>query len=341
MKKNNANVVSKFEATMIACRSILKENKKVNKKAIKNESITRKIESGEYDPEIDDEIEIEDVVDDEVEGVTDDILVVTDPELDPEEMDTQIDELQDIVDETPEGEVPTIDDYVNDLVYTCPICGNNFFSEVELQNGDTCPICSEVPDAFILVGDVQDPEEALADENDKEAPVEDEATSEEPIEDEEVPVEDEIEEELECKEPVAPVKKESKDLYLDEKTFNPLLTKFVRENYKNADKMTLESAKLVGSTLKLECLITYKSGKTKATTITVENFKKSSKLSLKGKLDSAFKAESSKKAHVTVEGKTVIGKKAFVIKAESFKYNFTAKTESARYQVSGSHKLNG
>ena len=54
-------------------------------------------------------------------------------------------------------------------MYTCPACGNNFFSEVEMTAGDTCPVCGEVPDDFIDSGMVESTENTDEEVEDDEA----------------------------------------------------------------------------------------------------------------------------------------------------------------------------
>lgn len=312
--KNN-KVINKFEATMIACNNARalteKKKNKMTKRKI-TESRRRKLESDDIDDEDD---------------VVDDIVVVTDPDLDPEDMDSQIDDLQSIVDETPDGETPTIDDYIDDYVYTCPVCGNNFFSDEEMSSGDTCPVCGEVPDNFILVGDVQE-----ADDIDDDDVVDD---IEDDIDDED----DVVENRKRTRSRRSRIKAES--IYVDEKTFNPLLTKFVKENYKNAKSMSVSRAIKVGRNIRLECIVKFRSGRSCKTNVTIENFRKSPNLTMNCKLDSLFKAESKRSKHMTFTGKLIKApaSRALVIKAEKMNYNFTCRNEGKRYRVLGSYKF--
>lgn len=98
-----------------------------------------------------------------VEGLVDDILVVTDPEVTSEEYDEVIDRAQEIIEDTPEGEIPFDSDYVGQYLLTCPICGTTFTSETMLEPGATCPACMEVPEAFVVKGQVQTDEDVAID----------------------------------------------------------------------------------------------------------------------------------------------------------------------------------
>lgn len=92
---------------------------------------------------------------DDVEGIIDGVLVVTDPEITPDEYEEVIDNAKEILEDTPEGEVPFNDQYVGEYLLTCPICGSSFINKDVLNVGDSCPICTEVPEqGFILNGQV-------------------------------------------------------------------------------------------------------------------------------------------------------------------------------------------
>jgi len=380
--KKNVTKMSKFEATMIACQrakaQALKESgakkiskPKANKKSV-NESkkVARKVqnkkvenavrrrrmvEDEDYDPEVDDV----DLPDD----TASDAVIVIDPELDTDEYEANLDDLQAIIDETPDGEVPSTEEYVNDFVYTCPICGNNFFSDVEMGDGEECPVCGEEVDEFILVGGVELPDEALGDEGDEDF-TDDEIvddTSDEDIEDE--PVEEESlevdadTEECECDECLikdadvtdegdpleskkirrGSAKKESYKYMIDEKTLNPFLTKFIRENYKNATSMKAVRASIAGRRMRVECVVKFKSGSTKKTTLTFENFIPTMKVrTISAKADSAFKIESRKAVPFKFEAYT----KNNVIRFTGMKYDFITKKEGKRVQVYGKYVMN-
>lgn len=101
--------------------------------------------------------------DEEVMGdVIDNIEVITDPEKSVDDLENTADELQDIIDKTPEGENAVSDEYVGDTIYACPVCGEKFFSEEKYEDGDVCPICKAEPaDGFVKYGIVAkaEPEE--------------------------------------------------------------------------------------------------------------------------------------------------------------------------------------
>lgn len=73
----------------------------------------------------------------------------------------------------------------------------------------------------------------------------------------------------ECNKPE--VKKESL-MHLDTKSLNKLMTEFVKENYKNIDKITITKAMLENKMLKLEGTITNSTGETENISITNRGF---------------------------------------------------------------------
>lgn len=332
------------------------------------------------------------VADDEMDDVADDVIVVVDPEIDAEEIDSIATELQDIVDDTPDGEVPTTDEYIGNYTYGCPICGTTFFSETELNDGDECPVCNETPTGFVLVGQVVSSEDAeLADDADEIADdIEDfaddiddseELDVEEPVDDDVVDADEEEEKTAEesyrraraqrmrreamrrtparrtatrrssrarvesTRRNASPATRRTSTarkparytgMNLDESTFNPFLTKFIRENYKNAKSFTVKGAKLEkkSRTLRLECVITMKSGNSKKATLRVEGFNPNSRVMRAYDAGRTFKCESrSKVAPFNFK----IRKVGNTIKCEGLRYNYTTKSlkEGKRYQVSG------
>ena len=100
---------------------------------------------------------------DSVEGIIDDILVVTDPEVTSEEYDEVIERAQEIIEDTPEGEIPFDEEYIGQYLLTCPICGTTFVSEEMLEPGATCPACMEVPEGFTVKGQIQTEEDVAID----------------------------------------------------------------------------------------------------------------------------------------------------------------------------------
>ena len=130
-----------------------------------------------------------------VEGLVDDILVVTDPEVTSEEYDEVIERAQEIVEDTPEGNVPFDEEYVGQYLLTCPICGTTFVSQQMLEPGATCPACMEVPESFVVKGKIDTDENVAIDNGlqvDEEQKEETEAVPDTTtIEDTEEPVEEE------------------------------------------------------------------------------------------------------------------------------------------------------
>lgn len=100
---------------------------------------------------------------DSVEGIIDDILVVTDPEVTSEEYDEVIERAQEIIEDTPEGEIPFDEEYIGQYLLTCPVCGTTFVSEEMLEPGATCPACMEVPEGFTVKGQIQTEEDVAVD----------------------------------------------------------------------------------------------------------------------------------------------------------------------------------
>lgn len=87
--------------------------------------------------------------------------------------------------------------------------------------------------------------------------------------------------------------KQAKDLQLEEKSFNKFLTKFVTENYKNTESMSVKSARLNNDSLKLECEVKFKSGNTKMVEMKLEGVIRAGKPSvLRAKDNGFFKVES-------------------------------------------------
>jgi len=186
MEKKKATTMNAiFESTIRACQS--NKDSKVSKKRSLKESKVLPKNNKKLKEDID-EIEVkEKETEVEPEGMTDDIVIVTDPELDTDNFDKVISAAQQIVDDTPEGEVPMSDEYVGDKVYQCPICGNNFFSDEDMTEGDACPVCGETPDGFVLNGEVEEADKADDDKEDKE---DEESTDEVEIDETETEVEE-------------------------------------------------------------------------------------------------------------------------------------------------------
>ena len=80
--------------------------------------------------------------------------MVTDPEINTEEYNELIDRAQEIVEETPEGDIPFDESYIGQYLQLCPICGTTFAEDHILEPGASCPICFEQPESFVVLGQV-------------------------------------------------------------------------------------------------------------------------------------------------------------------------------------------
>lgn len=105
-----------------------------------------------------DDTEVEDI-----EGLVDDVLVVTDPEITTDEYNEVIERADEIIENTPEGDIPLDPTYLGEYVQLCPICGGSFVEDHIFEPGTACPICFETPEAFVLVGKLQAEEEVAED----------------------------------------------------------------------------------------------------------------------------------------------------------------------------------
>ena len=102
---------------------------------------------------------------DDVEGLVDNILVVTDPKVNTEEYEEVIERAQEIVEDTPEGEIPFDEEWEGQYLQTCPICGATFVTDEILEPGAVCPVCTQVPEAFVMVGRVETDEQVAKENN--------------------------------------------------------------------------------------------------------------------------------------------------------------------------------
>lgn len=105
-----------------------------------------------------DNTEVEDI-----EGLVDDVLVITDPEITTDEYNEVIERADEIVENTPEGNIPLDPTYLGEYVQLCPICGGSFVEDHILEPGTACPICFETPEAFVLIGKLQAEDEVAED----------------------------------------------------------------------------------------------------------------------------------------------------------------------------------
>ena len=91
----------------------------------------------------------------DLEGEEKDIVTVIDPDLSTKEFKEKQQEVNDIINNTPEGENVVDTEYVGMKIYTCPLCLSNFYSEVEMDDEAQCPVCFETPDKFVYLGTVE------------------------------------------------------------------------------------------------------------------------------------------------------------------------------------------
>lgn len=99
----------------------------------------------------------------EAEGIMDGIIVVTDPETDTKDYEEIIEKAQDIMENTPEGEIPFDEEYLGQYMMTCPLCGTTFIEPEILEPGAICPVCLDTPESFIVVGKVEGNDEVNED----------------------------------------------------------------------------------------------------------------------------------------------------------------------------------
>lgn len=125
----------------------------------------------------------------DLEGEEKDIVTVIDPDLSTKEFKEKQQEVNDIINNTPEGENVVDTEYVGMKIYTCPLCLSNFYSEVEMDDEAQCPVCFETPDKFVYLGTV----EQAANDSDEEAVEQAEQELDNPQPEEETDGEDEYE----------------------------------------------------------------------------------------------------------------------------------------------------
>ena len=330
-----------FEKTLQACRESVANAKAASKSAKKltettSSSIKKESDEGEEEDDI-------------MMDIQDDIVAVVDPNIDADEMTDVALGFQQLIDDAGANEVPETDEYLGDNIYGCPVCGQKFFSDKPMVDGGKCPVCGEEADGFVSIGEVDqaEGEDKSGDSEGEETPKEDEL--------------DFSETDIEIDEEGKKARKESNrvrrsmrregamarrsvrrpsmaresrrvmGLSIDEKTFNPYLTKFIRENYENAMSFRVVGAKKKGNILTLECAIRFKSGKTKKTALVCNYNRKSNIMTAKDQ--GIFKVES-KNIPFVFKIRTV----GNVVRCEGMKYNFVTtakvKNESKKVRVS-------
>lgn len=351
-------MASIFEKTMAACRE--SKANAAKKSNAKSKALTEKFnakrikkESEEDDEDFDDEIMLD---------VQDDIVAVIDPDIDADEMTSVAMGFQQLVDDATANEIPETDEYIDQEIYACPVCGQKFFSPEPMIGSGTCPVCGKEADGFVLVGEV-DEAEGTSDEDEEKADSDEEKIDiSDDGEDLDIEIKGEPEEEgkrvskRETRKPIRravrregskarritrrpgmageSVKRGVHGMNLDEKTFNVYLNKFIRENYDNASSFRVMGAKMNNNNLTLECVIRFKSGKSKKVNLECKYDRKSKFMLARD--NGAFKAES-KKAPFMFKVRTV----GNVIRCEGMRYDFTTtqkiKNESKKARVHGSY----
>lgn len=101
----------------------------------------------------------------DVDGIVEDVLVITDPEITTDEYLELIDRAQEIVEDTPEGNIPFNDEYLGQYAQICPICGATFLEDHILEKGTACPICLDTPESFVVIGKLESDEDVADDNN--------------------------------------------------------------------------------------------------------------------------------------------------------------------------------
>ena len=154
-----------------------------------------------------------------------------------------------------------------------------------------------------------------------------EANSEETEEEEEISSEEEAIKAAE-EEEVAPTEEEVEIDEMDEETFDKLGESYLKKVYDNIDSYKTTSGKIMGNTLMLEGLLTFKSGKKVKTNFIFESSHKTKKGKLKF-LGENKQITNNKKAF-TLTG-SVKDKKLIL---ESLTYNYKGKDAKTRKSVS-------
>lgn len=116
------------------------------------------------------------------------------------------------------------------------------------------------------------------------------------------------------------IEEEEEDL-IDESTFNPFLTKFIRDNYSNAKAVVVEGARQNKKALVLECKVLFNSGKSSKFNLALRGIVREGKVStLRASDNGYFKAESVKSPFLFK-----VSYKNNVLKCEGLEYNFKTK----------------
>lgn len=304
-------------------------------------------------------LEGEDV--DVMDDVIDNIAVVTDPSKNADELEARADEIQDAIEDTPEGEEAFSDEYVGDNVYACPVCGESFFADETYHEGDACPICQAEPsNGFLNQGVVaaNEPESDFTDDDFDEY-----VDDEESIDIDEPEEVDNDDEELEKNEsrrvnrsnrrrktegatldvdvnintPSTRAEVEYLPYELDDESFNGAMDEFVKENYGksvNSMKMVRASYNPKSDAIKIECRLMMKNGKRLPATFVMKEAKNYGNRSLMTMTESTntFKMESKN----TPAFKLSVIRAGKMLACESISYSYqTTHPKAGKVKVEG------
>lgn len=287
--------------------------------------------------------------------------------------ETPVDDSQEVVIDTEaETEEEVKEDYIGDVILQCETCKGLIYKkpedvkideETSLANiEEECPVCQST-DGFKIIGEVAEfTEEAL---EEPKKPLDDKDADEEPKEikedlqkveietsndkitmdsdkDGKVTVSSELKQSM-----IKPVSDEAKDKIeneqevvdvdfdeFDEKGFDQLGENYLRNVYENVKSFKTTSVSTCGNTLKLEGLITFKSGKSAKTNFIFESYKatKRGKLKFIGENKQFAKGKKSFTLTGTLNGNKLI--------CESLNYNYVArKANGARTRIYDTVKI--
>lgn len=147
LDRNQSNSVME-EIYKLACKHNNKKTESLNDKDSNNATVKTLYN------ELNDKTTVPDV-----EGLVDDILVVTDPNINGQEYNELIDRAKEIIEDTPEGQIPSDTSFLGQYAQRCPICGSTFIADHIYESGAQCPVCYDTPEAFVVIGQLQSDEQ--------------------------------------------------------------------------------------------------------------------------------------------------------------------------------------
>ena len=269
-------------------------------------------------------------------------------------------EIETVIDPLAETEEDLQDSYIGDVILDCTICQSKIYKKPEevivdeeaaLANvGEICPYCQS-SDGFKVIGqvaeycpDCEDEEKDDVDESIKtKKGVKKQTSMKEGLNKVEIETEDQkIEIEAEPKENnaiessdemIAPIEPETEEKFkdidvneFDENEFDELGERYLRKTYENVRSYKTTNGSTNGNKLKLEGIITFKSGKQAKTNFMFE----AATITSKGKVK--FLGENQQfakgKKAFTLTGRVENGK----LLSESLMYNYRSKNASGKSQ---------